>query len=191
MNRVMTATTMLEEIYLDEFKSACLDKEGRAELLLDLHKYFKFQNKVYTFTATAHINRIFNELLIGRISDNVTSDTLDVGYPLTVLTEISQMLIMRLSQVEITEDAVPTRTVVGELAQELAELMTMHGHKQEWITNDNYQSTIKSDEWKNILISNPWLMVGVLLRYTTFALTENIYNHWSENSDLLKRLAKQ
>lgn len=193
MINVDTAVKHLETIFLDEFKSACFDRPNRPELILDLHKYFKYQTRIYTFSVEDHIPRIYNELRQARISTEENKAGDDISYPLTFLTELSQRLIVLLATDAVieTEDGLihmEPEIILDHIARETAQLMVLHGQEQTYIVDKYYQATITADTWVEILNVNPWLLVGILLRFTGYELTEALYVHRVNNAEMLKEL---
>ena len=183
------AIEALEVIYLDEFRAACKDKPTRPDTVLDLHRYFKYQVRVYTFSATQHVPRIYNDLRTGKISDGTITDTNDLSYPLLFLTELSQRLLIDVSSMyaEIDE-RIDVTQALRILSIQLAEILTAHTHTQDYIEDEHYQSSLDVDTWSAIFVSNPWLLVGTLLRFTSSDLIENLYVVYVENQELIKEL---
>lgn len=179
MYTVNEAVTVLEELYLDEFKSSHLDKEARPNIILDIHSLFKYQSRIYSFADGSLIKMLYGALRTGSVSNSNQIDTDDVSYPLNFLTEISQRLVTKLfrGDGEISY-------VINDLSIELASTFTMHGKEQKLITDMMYQGVITVDGWVEILNNNPWLVVASLLKYTSYDLTEALYNHHAQAKDL-------
>lgn len=186
MINVTTAVRHLESLYLDEFKSTCFDKENRREIILDLHSYFKYQVRVYTFSVENHIPKIYTDLRLGKISEEKKEETVDTSYPLNFLTELSQRLIISLQ--EECEEYTEPFDIMVTLSEELADILTLHGIEQDYIKDEYYSSTIDASEWKEILCVNPWLLVGILIKYTSYELIENMYTHRVQINEILKEL---
>ena len=190
MIRLKTTVSVLNEIYLDEFKSKCKDSSSRIEQVLDLHKYFKYQVRPYTFTMS-NIPNTYNDLRTGRLNaDSSNRDMTDVSFPLLFLTELSQRLLIELGETE-EEYNVSVDDILKELSLELAAILTIHGNSQTYIDDKVYQKTIDREEWVNVLITNPWLLVGILIRYTSDDLTEAMYFVYSEAAELAKGIKRE
>lgn len=192
MTSVIQAVRVIETIFLDEFKAACRDKITRPNMLLDLHKYFRYQTKIYTFSTVAHIPKIYNEIRLGKMCGELVGTTKDISYPLTFLTELTQRMVLELvgDSTELEDKATPD-DVIHTLATELAETFCLHTEEQDYISDAFYQDSFEKDEWVNVLVANPWLLVGALIRYTSTELTDNLYIALGEASDILRELEKQ
>lgn len=192
MVRLIFAVRTLEELYLDEFKSSCRDKVSRPLVLLNLHQYFRYQTKIYTFTSVSHVGRIYNDLRLGRITDTPSDEVNDISYSLIFLTELAQRLIVHLANPVIDEEGVfstlSPNEIIRLLAQELSEVYTLHAYHQDYVKDEYYQSTFNPEEWTDILIKNPWLLVGCLIKMTSNELTEKLYLYFVEAKELLKEL---
>lgn len=188
MITVSDAVKKLEIIIFDEFKSSFLDKEYYPDVILNVHKYFKYQTRIYTFSATERIGQLYNDLRLGNISELKNPDGKDASYPLLFLTEVAQRLLSDMMYTGYDEEpnVVTTPTAILELlSTELSALMTMHGYEQVYVKDDYYQACIEPDEWTKIIIANPWLLVGILIRFTGYELTDNLYAHLAIGKEIL------
>ena len=129
---------------------------------------------------------------MGKMCGESTGTTKDISYPLTFLTELTQRMVMVLvdNSTELDDKATPD-DVTRALAVELAQTFRLHAKEQEYITDAFYQDTFDEKEWVDTLVTNPWLMVGALIRYTSTELTDNLYIALGEANELLKELEKQ
>lgn len=185
MATVQTAVNHLESIFLDEFKSACQDRLTRPNIILDIHRYFKYQTRVYTFSNTAHLKSVYNDLRQCKISDTQEVSSEDISYPLMFLTQVSHRLLMALNDDELE---IETSDPLEDIVEELSNLFCLHAQPQEYIEDSYYTATFSVNEWTKILQHNPWLLVGALIRYTSNELTQNLYLALAEAAELLKEL---
>lgn len=192
MITVNDAVLHLERIFLDEFKSAILDKPTYPDIILNVHKYFKYQTRIYTFSSADRVKQLYDTLRVGNISDVKLVDGKDASYPLLFLTETAQKLLVALSvngYADNPEVAISPNDMLNILGTELATLMTMHGYEQPYVKDDYYQSCIDPTEWTNIIVSNPWMLIAILIGFTSYELTDNLYGHLGA-SDALKGAAE-
>lgn len=193
MVTVHQATQTLETLYFDEFKAAYLDKTEVPGTLLDLHKYFKYQTRIYTFSSVQRISQLYDDLRAGRISETgLNVDGKLVSYPLMFLTEMAQRLLSHLRTECMVDGEYPlsTTSILEKLAGELSTLLTMHGYEQETISDEYYQSCIEASVWKTCIINNPWLMVAILIRFTGYQLIENLYAYTLTGSEIVEAINK-
>lgn len=193
MATVQRATELLEEIFFDEFKGSYLDREELPSLILDIHKFFKYQTRIYTFSSEERIKQLYDDLRAGRISENgLIDDGKLASYPLLFLTELSQKLMSRMVQdeIELTDGDDVILTLRKKMAIELGQHLTMHGSEQDIIKDDYYQSCLGSEKWVTAVMDNPWLFVAILIRFTGYILTENLYAYTVTGNELLEELNK-
>ena len=192
MTSITQAIRAIETIYLDEFKAACRDKINRPYMLLDLHKYFRYQTRIYTFSTPAHIPKIYNDIRLAKMCGESTGATADISYPLTFLTELTHRMVFELvGESTELEDNVTPNDVLHALATELAETFCLHTKEQEYISDAFYQDSFKKEDWISVLVANPWLLTGALIKYTSTELTDNLYIALGEASEILRELEKQ
>lgn len=183
MSILKHAVEALETSYLNHFMCASFDNAIRVEILLDIHKYFKYQSKIYNFSVKGDVHELYKELRTGHLNGARISSPVQAFYIIDALTLVSHSLMVELSNTyEGYEDI---DSLIELLSHTLGDMLCMHGNKQELIDDPYYQKTLSASEWSEVLIDNPWFIVAVLFKYTGYNFVNQLYGHYEDIKPLL------
>ena len=168
------AIDITQQVLIDMFKFAAVNKDNSLEKLYNLYSYFKLKARLYTINNNNKVQTIYEDLRLGNIGDTPSSSDSDRSEPLIILTELSQAVFIKLVTFnKDNETGVETYAEVIEiLSHEMSEIYTMHADDSNMFTDVGYRSTLSKDEWQQIFNTNPWLLIGALIKFTSFEVIE-------------------
>ena len=171
------AIDITQRVLIDMFKFAAVNKDNSLEKLFNLYSYFKLKARLYTINNNNKVQTIYEDLRLGNIGDTPSSSDSDRSEPLIILTELSQAVFIKLVTFnKDNETGVETYAEVIEiLSHEMSEIYTMHADDSNMFTDVGYRSTLSKDEWQQIFNTNPWLLIGALIKFTSFEVVEEYF----------------